>query len=169
MQDDLSHVSTHLIKVPLFQRGELPTDDIIVTTTVHLEDLPTSDSSFVVSICDGTVCNGFWIQDSGHYPQAASLYVTINNGMTYTNDHTASGGLGTPITYEHFPDTATLTFYPINKWASFSIPPLGGYTAAGTFMSQVDVTNGLYLEAYGSETEEEYKLMFIEVKVIRNG
>ena len=35
-------------------------------------------------------------------------------------------------------------------------------------MSQVDVTNGLYLEAYGSEADEEYKLMFIEVKVIRN-
>ena len=155
--------------MPLFQRGELPTDDIIVITTLHLEDLPTSDSSFVLSICDGTVCNGFWIQDSGRYPQAASLYVTINSGMTYTNDHTASGGLGTPITYEHFPNTATLTFYPINKWASFSIPILGGYTAAGTFMSQVDVTNGLYLEAYGSEADEEYKLMFIEVKVIRNG
>ena len=36
-------------------------------------------------------------------------------------------------------------------------------------MSRVNVTNGLYLEVYGSEADEEYKLMFIEVKVIRNG
>ena len=45
---------SRLLKVPLFQRGELPTDDVIVTITVHLEDPPTSDSDFLTAICDGT-------------------------------------------------------------------------------------------------------------------
>ena len=75
---------------------------------------------------------------------------------------------GAPITYQHFPNTAKLTFYPANKWGSFSIPPSGGYTTAGAFTRQLDLTKGLYLEVYGGDVNEEYKLMFMEVKVMKN-
>ena len=57
-----------LIKVPLFHKGELPTDDNSVTITVHLEDPPTSDLDFLAGICDGTVCNASFISDKGNYP-----------------------------------------------------------------------------------------------------
>ena len=57
----LTQSHARLIKVPLFQKGELPTDDILVTITVHLEDPPTSDSDFLAGICDGTVCNALFI------------------------------------------------------------------------------------------------------------
>ena len=157
---------SRLIKLPLFQRGELPIDDIIVTITVHLEDPPTSDSDFLPAICDGTVCNGFWISDSGNYPNQACTYMTIGSGLSFTS--IASSLCGTPITYEHFPNTARLTFYPANKWGSFSIPPSGGYTTTGTFTRQLDLTKGLYLEVYGGDPKEEYKLMFMEVKVTKN-
>ena len=158
---------SRLLKVPLFQKGELPTDDIIVTITVHLEDPPTSDSDFLPSICDGTVCNGLYISDSGNYPNNACNYVTIESGITFTSIGN-TGGCGAPITYQHFPNTATVTFYPVNRWASFSIAPSGGYTTAGTFSRQLDLTKGLYLEVYGSDVNEEYKLMFMEVKVTKN-
>ena len=46
----IHQVLARLMKVPLFHRGELPTDDIIVTITVHLEDPPTSDSDFLIAI-----------------------------------------------------------------------------------------------------------------------
>ena len=87
--------------------------------------------------------------------------------MTYSfieNRHVC----GAPITYQHFPNTVTLTFYPVNKWVSFSIPPSGGYTTAYTFTRQLDLTKGLYLEAYGDDLTEEYKLKFMEVKVTKN-
>ena len=153
--------------MPLFQRGELPTDDIIVTITVHLEDPPTSDSDFLSAICDITVCNGVFISDSENYPNAACNYVTIESGAIFTTI-LSTGRCGAPITYQHFPNTAKLTFYPVNKWASFSIPPGGGYTTAGTFTQQLDLTKGLYLEVYGGDANEEYKLMFMEVKVTKN-
>ena len=164
----LNKIFARLIKVPLFQRGELPTDDITVTITVHLEDPPTSDSDFLPAICDGTVCNGVYISDSRNYPNAACNYMTIESGVTYTSI-VNTGRCGAPITYQHFPNTATLTFYPANKWGSFSIPSGGGYTTAGTFTRQLDLTKGLYLEVYGdNDPNEEYKLMFMEVKVTKN-
>ena len=156
-----------LIKVPLFHRGELPTDDITVTITIHLEDPPTSDSDFLPTICDGTICNGVYISDSGNYPDNACNYLTINSGVTFTKI-SDSGGCGAPITYQYFPNTVTITFYPINKWASFRIPPSGGYTATGTFTKQLDLTKGLYLEVYGDSANEEYTLKFMEAKVIKN-
>ena len=162
----VNKIHSRLIKVPLFQRGELPTDDIIVTITVHLEDPPTSDSDFLPAICDGTVCNGFWISDFGNYPNQACTYGTIASGVNFTLIW--SRLCRAPITYRHFPNTVTLTFYPANKWGSFSIPPSGGYTTAGTFIQQLDLTQGLYLEVYGTDANEEYKLMFMEVKVTKN-
>ena len=156
-----------LIKVPLFQRGELATDDIIVTITIHLENPPTSDSDFLTAICDGAVCNALWISDSGNYPNNACEYLTVGSGLNFISIGN-TGGCGTPITYQHFPNTVTISFYPVNKWASFSIPPSGGYTTAGTFTRQLDLTKGLYLEAYGDHPNEEYKLMFMEVKVTKN-
>ena len=162
----VNQVNSRMIKVPLFHKGKLPTDDIIVTITVHLKDPPTSDSDFLTAICDGSVCNGLLILDSGNYPNNACSYETKKSGLTFTS--IGSTGCGAPITYEHFPNTATLTFYPVYKWASFSIPPSGGYTTAGTFSGQLDLTKGLYLEAYGDDLNEEYKLMFMEVKVTKN-
>ena len=163
----INQVHSRMIKVPLFKRGELPTDDITVTIIVHLEDPPTADSDFFASICDGAICNGVYILDSGNYPNRACNYVTGESGLTITTLG-STGGCGAPITYQHFPNTITLTFYPVNKWASFSIPPSGGYTTAGTFTSQLDLTKGLYLEAYGNNVNEEYKLQFMEVKVTKN-
>ena len=94
--------------------------------------------------------------------------MTMGSGVTFT--HIANtGGCGAPITYQHFPNTVTLTFYPVNKWGSFSIPPSGGYTTVGTFTRQLDLSKGLYLEVYGEDDLiEEYKLMFMEVKVMKN-
>ena len=160
--------SARMIKVPLFQRGELPTDDITVTITVHLEDPPTSDSDFVAAICDGTVCNGLYISDSGNYPNHACNYLTMNSGVVRTSITSLGNCGGIRITYTTFPNTVTITFYPIHKWASFSIPPSGGYTTAGTFTRQLDLTKGLYLEAYGDNANEQYKLQFMEVKVTKN-
>ena len=163
----LTQSHARLIKVPLFQKGELPTDAILVTITVHLEDPPTSDSDFLAGICDGTVCNALFISDKGNYPKTACNYVSMNSGVTYTSAKSAAR-CGAPITYQHFPNTAKLTIYPINKWGSFSIPPSGGYTTAGAFTQQLDLSKGLYLEVYGNGRKEEFKLMFMEVKVTKN-
>ena len=163
----INQVNSRMIKVPLFPREELSTDDIIVTITVHLEDPPTTDSDFLAAICDGTVCNSVYISDSGNYPNSACNYLTVESGLILTTI-AATGGCGAPITYQHYPNTVTLTFYPVNKWASFSIPPSGGYTTAGTFTRQLNLTKGLYLEAYGDSVNEEFKLQFMEVKVTKN-
>ena len=163
----MSQTRHRLIKVPLFQRGELPTDDIIVTVTVHLQDPPTSDSDFLSAICDDAICYGVITLDSTNYPNVACNYVTINRGMTFSVIENR-GVCGAPITYTAFPNTVTITFYPANKWASFSIPPSGGYTTAFQFKRQLDLTKGLYLEVYGDNLNEEYKLMFMEVKVTKN-
>ena len=97
----MNQLDARIIKVNLFSSGELPCDDIAVTITLHLEDPPTSDSDFLIGICDDTVCNGLWITDSGNYPNAACQYATMNSGTTYTNNHN-SPTCGAPITYEHY-------------------------------------------------------------------
>ena len=159
-----------LIRVPLFLSGTLPTDDIVITVTVHLEDPPTPDSDLFTTICDDAICNGIWISDSRNYPDDACNYFTVNSGVNYTfvSGNTAGGSCGAPINYTFFPNTVTLTFYPTIGWASFSIPPSGGYTTAGTFSGQLNLTKGLYLEVYGGYATEHYKLQFMEATVTKN-
>ena len=61
-----------------------------------------------------------------------------------------------------------LRSYQTKETTQHSIPPSGGYTTAGAFTKQLDLTKGLYLEAYGNDPKEEFKLMFMEVKVTKN-
>ena len=116
-----------LIKVPLFQRAELPTDDV-VTITVHLEDPPTSDSDLIPCCHMQWNCLQYFVHiRQRNYPNTACNYVSMNIEVTYISTNSAVR-CGLPITYQHFPSTAKLTFYPVNKWGSFSILPSGGYT-----------------------------------------
>ena len=127
------------------------------------------------------------ISDSWNYPNNACTYVTMNSGATCTYRVKESVVLPLPMhSFQTLPQShstpttsglpsashlvaATITFYPNNKWASFSIPPDGGYTTAATFSRQLDLTKGLYLEVYcGDIIKKEYKIQLMEDKVFKN-
>ena len=50
-------VNARLLRIPIFQKGQVPEEDIAVYIKVHLRNPPTSDPDPVIGICDGTVCN----------------------------------------------------------------------------------------------------------------
>ena len=151
--------------MPLFQREELLSNDIIVTITIHLEDPPTIDSDFFTAVCDDTVCNGMSISDSGNYTNNACTYVTMNSGATCTYRVKESVVLPLPM---HSSQTLPQSRSIPSTSGPPSAPPNGGYTTAATFSRQLDLTKGLYLEVYGHDANEEYKLQFMEVKVMKN-
>ena len=44
-----------LLRIPIFQRGQVPEEDIVVYIKVYLCNPPTSDSDPLIGICNGTV------------------------------------------------------------------------------------------------------------------
>ena len=132
-----------LLRIPIFQRGQVPDVNIVVYIKVHLRDPPTSDSDSLIGICDGTVCNAIFVLDRGNYPNNACNYGSFNSGPTYTNSQFASNCGGVPITYTTFPNAVTLTFYPSEQLGTFHIIPDGGYTTVGSFTKKLDLTRGV--------------------------
>ena len=157
-----------LLRIPIFQKGEVPTDNIAVYVKIYLRNPPTSDSDPVVSICDGTVCNGIYVSDSGNYPNHACQYGSYNSGPKFTNQHFSGSCGGIPITYTTYPNEATLTFYPSEQLGTFHIIPDGGYTTVGSFTKKLDLTQGLFFELYGGDATEQIIVQYIQVEVKAN-
>ena len=69
-----------LLRIPIFQRGQVPEEDIVVYIKVYLRDPPTGEADIFISICDGTVCNAITVLDRGNYPHIACNYGSFNSG-----------------------------------------------------------------------------------------
>ena len=157
-----------ILRVPIFQEGCVPKEDIVVYVKIYLRDPPTSDSDPLVSICDGTFCNGIFVSDRGNYPNNACNYGSFNSGPTYANTQFSGNCGGIPITYSTYPKEVTITFYPSEQLGTFHIIPHGGYTTAASFTRKLDLTQGLFLELYGDAAGEEYRLQYMQVEVKAN-
>ena len=158
-----------ILRVPIFQEGCVPNEDIVVYVKVYLRDPPTGDSDLLVSICDGSACNGLYVSDRGNYPENnACNYASFSSGPIFTNANFLSNCGGSPITYNTYPNEVTLTFYPSEQLGTFHIIPHGGYTTAASFTRKLDLTQGLFLELYGGDVTEEYILQYIHVEVKAN-
>ena len=158
-----------ILRLPIFQKGEVPMDDIAVYVKVYLRNPPTDDSDPLVSICDGTICNGIIVLDSGNYPNTACNYGSFNSGPIAQFTSKFSGNCGDiPITYTTYPKVATLTFYPSEQLGTFHIIPDGGYTTVGSFTRKLDLTKGLFLEVYGDDIDEEMLIQYIHMEIKAN-
>ena len=157
-----------LLRISIFQRGQVPEEDIAVYIKVYLRDPPTGDSDPIISICDGTVCNAIAVLDRGNYQNTACDYGSFNSGPVCTNTQFLRNCGGIPITYTTYPNEVTLTFYPSEQLGTFHIIPDGGYTTVGSFTKKLDLTQGLFLEMYGSDTSEQYLLQYMEVEIKAN-
>ena len=157
-----------LLRIPIFQRGQVPEEDIVVYIKVHLRDPPTSDSDLLIGICDGTVCNAIFVSDRGNYRNNACNYGSFNSGPIYTGSQFLGNCGGIPITYTTYPNEVTLTFYPNEQLGTFHIIPDGGYTTVGSFTKKLDLTQGLFLEMYGDDVNERYLLQYMQVEIKAN-
>ena len=157
-----------LLRIPIFQRGQVPEEDIAVYIKVYLRDPPTSDSDPLIGICDRTVCNAIFVSDRGNYPNDACIYGSFNSGPIRTNSQFPGNCGGIPITYTTFPNEVTLTFYPSEQLGTFHIIPDGGYTTVGSFTKKLDLTQGLFLEMYGNDVNEQYLLQYMQVEIKAN-
>ena len=161
---------TRLIRVPLFQKDELCTEDITVKIKLFFQDPPTTDSDPAIMLCDKDSCNGNWIAD--RYNQISGLTCQFGGftpGYVGTVFEASSTCGGLAITSPYIsPKAVTVTYKPARQWGSFHLPTNGGFTAASTFTSKLDVTQGLFVELYGNNANEEYKLEYMEVEVTRD-
>ena len=168
MRFKLGATNGRLLRIPIFQRGQVPEEDIVVYIKVYLRDPPTSDSDPLIGICDGTVCNAIFVSDRGNYPNNACNYGSFNSGPILTSSYFHNNCGGIPITYTTFPNAATLTFYPSEQLGTFHIIPDGGYTTVGSFTKKLDLTQGLFLEVYGGDVNEQYLLQYMQVEIKAN-
>ena len=157
-----------LLRIPIFQRGQVQEEDIVVYIKVYLRNPPTSDSDIFISICDGTVCNAITVLDRGNYPNFACNYVSFDSGPIRSNPRSLGSCGGIPITYTTYPNEVTLTFYPSEQLGTFHIIPDGGYTTVGSFTKKLDLTQGLFLEVYGDDVNEQYLLQYMQVEIKAN-
>ena len=146
-----------LLRIPIFQKGEVPTDNIAVYVKIYLRNPPTPDSDPLFAICDGTICNGIAVMDGGNYPHACN-YQSFKSGPQFTDlQFSLTGNCGgIPITYTTYPNEVSLTFYPSEQLGSFHIVPHGGYTTVASFPRKLDLTQGLFLELYSTDVNEQY-------------
>ena len=160
--------NTRLLRIPIFQRGQVLKEDIVVYIKVYFRDPPTPDSDPLIGICDGTVCNAIITLERHNYPNTACNYGSFNSGPIRTNSQFTGNCGGIPITYTTYPNAVTLTFYPSEQLGTFHIIPDGGYTTVGSFTKKLDLTQGLFLEVYGDDVNEEYFLQYIQVEIKAN-
>ena len=160
--------NARLLRIPIFQKGQVPDVDIVVYIKVYLRNPPTSDSDPLIGICDGTVCNAIYVSDRGNYPKDACGHGSFNSGPIRTNSQFTGNCGGIPITYATFPNAVTLTFYPSEQLGTFHITPDGGYTTVGSFTKKLDLTQGLFLEMYGGNANEQYLLQYMQVEIKAN-
>ena len=160
--------NARLLRIPIFQRGQVPEEDIVVYIKVYLRNPPTSDSDAGIGICDGTVCNAIYVSDRGDYPNNACRFHTYRSGLKRTNSTESATCGGIPITYTTYPNAVTLTFYPSEQLGTFHIIPDGGYTTVGSFTQKLDLTQGLFLEMYSGGAHEQYLLQYMQVEIKAN-
>ena len=168
MHFELGAFAGRLLRIPIFQRGQVPEEDIVVYIKVYLRDPPTSDSDPLIGICDGTVCNAIYVSDRGNYPNNACNYGSFNSGPIHNSSQFLGNCGGIPITYTTYPNAATLTFYPSKQLGTFHIIPDGGYTTVGSFTEKLDLTQGLFLEMYGDHANEQFLLQYMQVEIKAN-
>ena len=157
-----------LLRIPIFQKGQVSDMDIVVYIKVYLRNPPTNDSDPLIGICDGTVCNAIYVSDRRNYPNHVCNYGSINSGPIRTNPQFTGNCGGIPITYTTFPNAVTLTFYPSEQLGTFHIIPDGGYTTLESFTKKLDLTQGLFLEVYGGDVNEQYLLQYMQVEIKAN-
>ena len=159
-----------LLRFTLNSLGTIPPgalSNLAISIQAHFLESPTSDTDPLVAICDGTTCNGIDFNDRGNYPNPCAYYA-MTPGPTATNYVRSPGHCGGETVETNFthPKTVSLTFVPSERWGSFSIPEGNGFTTASTFGAQLDPTQGLSVEMYGSDTGEQYRLAYMIVEVI---
>ena len=157
-----------LLRIPIFQKGQVPEEDIVVYIKVYLRDPPTSDNDPMFGISDGRISNLIVVSDEGNYPNKACWYHTSRSGPNLTNSTFSGTCGGVPITYTTYPNEVTLTFYPSEQLGTFHIIPDGGYTTVGSFTEKLDLTQGLFLEMYGDHANEQYLLQYMQVEIKAN-
>ena len=157
-----------LLRIPIFQRGQVPEEDIVVYIKLYLRDPLTSDADPVFGISDGKTFHSIAVSDRGNYPKNACWFDTSGSGPIRINPKFTGTCGGIPITYTTFPNEVTLTFYPSEQLGTFHIIPHGGYTAVGSFTQKLDLTQGLFFEMYGHEIPEQYRLQYIQIEVKSN-
>ena len=155
-----------LIRIPLFQKDELCTDDIAVKIKLYFQDPPTDDSDPIIMLCDKTTCNGNLIADINNVGLAC-YFASLTPGNTFTGTLGGTCG-GLTLVSDVSPKEVIVTFRPTQQWGSFHLTQGGGFTAAATFTTKLDVKQGLFVELYGHGVNEEYKLEYMEVEVTRN-
>ena len=161
-------INKRLIRIPLFQKDELCTDDIAVKIKLYFQDPPTSDSDPIIMLCDKTTCNGLLIADINNVGTACS-FESLTPGNTATDRLLFRNCGDLTLESDVSPKEVIVTLKPTQQWGSFHLTQGGGFTAAATFTTKLDVKQGLFVELYGDdEVNEEYKLEYMEVEVTRN-
>ena len=155
-----------LIRIPLFRKDELCTDDIAVKIKLYFQHPPTRDSDPIIMLCDKTTCNGNLIADVSNVGLPC-YFVSLTPGNTFTGTLGGTCGGLTLVSYLS-PKEVIVTLRPKQQWGSFHITKGGGFTAAANFTTKLDVKQDLFVELYGHDEEEEYKLEYMEVEVTRN-
>ena len=145
--------NARFLTVPLAGPSEL-TIDTVIRVTVGLKPKRV-DSDPAIGISDGTTVNEFFVVDTRNYASLSPCYV-INGAHENTRIPTS-----TPPYSE-----VTLTFQPYRRYGICRTVQNGGYTNAGTFNAQLDITKGLSLVARRDDGGEVYDFYYFHVEIM---
>ena len=146
--------NSRFLTVPLTGPSEL-TMDTVIKVTVGLKPKRV-DSDPYIGLSDGTTVNEFILVDTTNYGfHAPCAHVRgIHEDMRVPTN--------TPPYSE-----VTLTFQPYRRYGICHTVQNGGYTNAGTFNAQLDITKGLSLVARrDNDAGEVYDFYYFHVEII---
>ena len=139
---------------------------ITVTMTIAmnttLADEEDHDPSFGIS--DGNSFVGFFIADKINYHNRSPCRKMEGENINGTLQNRRRG-LGPLVASRLYSSEVRLQIRPTEQWGSCHTEHDEGYTNIGNYERTPDFTNGLYLELYHQNKEEDYQIKYIVVDV----
>ena len=156
------------LRVPLIETGVIsPTDSFTVTITVALDTTlaDTDDHDPIFGISDRKYFLGFQTLDVHDYPNYSPCYRLEGSvGESILENRQQGGGPKTNTT--HYSSEVRVQIRPTEHWGSCHTEQADGLVNQEAYKYDFDPSDdGMYLEFYRHNAEEEYRIKFIKVEI----
>ena len=157
-----------LIQVELIAPNILiATDNVVVTLIVAMDTVlaDSSDHDPRIGISDRTSFVGFSVLDIYNYnnvPPCFSVEGTSTDGLLHSRRNDRAG---IRVSSRNYSSEITIQIKPNDHWGSCHTEHDEGHVKIGNYKRKLDMTKGLYLEMYRSDSGERYNLHYIATNI----
>ena len=158
-----------LVDIPVLPPEKMAKDqDIVINIKLSLK-APKSDSDLYLGLCSGDTCYGAVIVDNRQDWPNCPFLTWAGKSKTLSGKVTADCSGSSKGSRSNYPEEVHIRFYPKYAWISYYMAQNGGTSVIGEFQSTPDLSQGLTIELYGdNENNEKYHFQYLEIDIKNN-